>query len=745
MTHQRGSQPFLVRAARCRRSIVFMLSGCGLFAPLVNAQTVTLNLKNADISALISTVAEITGKNFIVDPRVKAKITVVSSKPMEKDEIYEVFLSILDVHSFAVIPSGGVFKIVPDTIAKQGPVPTIESASNNLGDQIATQVIQVNNVSAALLVSILRPLLPQQAHLAAYPATNMLVVSDRASNIERIVKIVQRIDKSSDSEIEVIGLQHAAAAEVARILTTLIKPSPERAGLGVGPAFVADERTNSILISGDRSVRVPIRAIVAHLDTPLESSGNTRVIYLRYAEAKELVNVLKGVGDTEAKDPGRSIGGGTGDINAGQAVAAAVAAAGQGFRAGGGGEQPFEILADETTNALIITASPAIMRSLESVIRQLDIRRAQVLVEAIIAEVSSDKAKQLGVQWIVDGSPGGEGPVGVINFSNAGTSIVSLATSIVSLNAGTGGVTGAPPISEGTSIGVGRFDDDNVNFAVLLQALASDGSTNILSTPSLMPLDNEEAEIVIGQNVPFVTGSFTGAGSGGTDTLTNPFQTIQREDVGLTLKIKPQINEGDSIKLDIEQEVSDLVASPVPTSDVVTSKRSIKTVVLVDDGRMVVLGGLIRDNLVETGARVPLLGDIPIIGELFRSRRTSKGKTNLMVFIRPVILRDNALNDHYSGGKYNYIRAQQLERQNNGVSLMPGETPPVLPDLQKLLNRPALSNETPPQTQAPDPNAAEVIALPPATTAPVTTPPETAPSSNDGTAAPPAASPTSNP
>ncbi len=643
-----------------------VLAALLLAAPLgwaAAAPTVTLNLKDADIGALISTVAEITGKNFIVDPRVKAKITVISSKPMNKDEVYQVFLSILDVHGFAVIPSGSVLKIEPDINAKQSSVPTLPDKSADGTDMVATQIIPIHNVSAAQLVPILRPLVPQQGHLAAYPSTNVLIISDRASNIARLVKLIERIDQAGDNDVEIIPLQHASAAEVARILVSLSKPTPgEAPGGGGAPNFIADERTNSILMSGDKSVRLSMRAIIAHLDTPMESTGNTRVIYLRYAQAKDLVAVLKGVGASQGKGPGG-------------APAAAAATVGQ----------QFDVEPDEATNSVVITATPDIMRSLEQVIHQLDIRRAQVLVEAVIAEVSSDKAKDLGVQWIFDGSPSNN-PVGVINFTEGGASIANVAAA--AKGGSTALASGVASIPEGATLGFGRFNDKNFNFGALLHALASDGNTNILSTPNLLTLDNEEAEIVIGQNVPFITGSFSSTGGGTTGTtgttVSNPFQTIQRQDVGLTLKIKPQINEGDAIKMEIQQEVSSLSPSVKGSSDLVTDKRSIKTSVMVDDGRMVVLGGLIEDKLTEKVTKVPLLGDVPLLGALFRNKSSTKNKTNLMVFIHPMIVRDDAVSAQYTTGKYNYIRNKQLERQREGVMLMPGEKQPELPKIEEM-------------------------------------------------------------
>ena len=387
--------------------------------PPLAAETVTLNLKDADIGALISTVAEITDRNFVVDPRVKGKVTVISSRPMDSDEVYQVFLSILKVHGFAAIPSGAVTKIVPDVNAKQDDIPTATDRNTGRGDEMVTRVVEVKNVAAAQLVPILRPLVPQQGHLAAYPATNVLVISDRAGNVERLVTIIRRIDQVSDSEVEIIPLQHASAAEVVRVITSLERSTTGGAGKapGVGgegaPVLVADERTNSVLLGGDRSARLRLRVIISHLDTPLDAGGNTNVVYLNYAEAKDLVPVLTGVGKkVEGEAQGK--------------VSAP--------------KSEFDIQADEAMNALVITAPPDVMRTLKRVISELDVRRAQVLVDAIIAEVSMDTARELGVQWVFSGLNSGNGvsPVGLINFTNTGNNIADVINSAVDVvNGGT--------------------------------------------------------------------------------------------------------------------------------------------------------------------------------------------------------------------------------------------------------------------------------------------------------------------
>lgn len=635
---------------------------CLAWTTALAAQTVTLNLKDADISALIGTVAEISGKNFIVDPRVKGKVTVISSRPMDSDEVYQVFLSILKVHGFAAVPSGEVIKIVPDVSAKQDAIPNVSDRHPGRGDQMVTRVVQVDNVAAAQLVPILRPLVPQQGHLAAYPATNVLIISDRAENVSRLVSIIRRIDTVSDAEIEVIRLEHASAAEVVRILTAIRRAAPGQGKVAVqaGQTLVADERTNSVLLGGDRASRLRLRALISHLDTPLERGGNTKVIYLKYAKAADLVDVLRGVGksqgeEAKAKTPGT----------------AAI-------------EKQLDIQADEATNALVITAPPALMRSLEAVIRQLDIRRSQVLVDAIIAEVSANKARELGIQWLNNGSASNSGsPIVGTNFDNVGTSAGNIVSGIVNNS--------LPALTPGLLAGAGKFSNGRLDFGVVLQALASDSDTNILSTPSLMTLDNEEAEIVVGENVPFVTGSFTNTGA--TAGATNPFQTIQRQDVGITLKITPQINEGNAVAMQIEQEVSS-VTDATNAADIITQKRSIKTNVLVEDGRAIVLGGLIQDNVRGSEQKVPLLGDLPVIGALFRSKSTNHDKTNLMVFIHPVILRESATADRYTSSKYNFIRGEQFDMHGRGVPLFPGERGPNLPQMDELLELPPPFEET---------------------------------------------------
>ncbi len=671
------------------------------------AEPVTLNFKDADIRAVIGTVSEITGKNFIVDPRINGKISIVSSRPMEKEDIYALFESVLEVHGFAAVPSGKVIKIVPDANAKFGTIPTTTDTEPGAGDELVTRVVELNNVSAAQLVPIIRPLASPQAHMAAFPQANMLVMSDRAANIERLVKIIRRIDLPSSDELEVIPLQHASAVEMARILTTLEQQSKRNDPTAKQTTILSDERTNSILINGEGKDRLRLRATISHLDTPTEDGGgNIHVVYLRYAKASELVPVLTGVAKSKPVA-------GTGPRAAGAVSLAPGVPATVDFGPPqnapapgqsplpipipepiiGGGSSPnvsISIQADESTNALVITAPSGVFRALESVIRQLDVRRAQVLVEAVIAEISSDKTANLGIQWAYSGAGDGSGPVGVSELPGAGNSLVGVISSLVGNQ--------VPSIGPGVTLGAAKVTGAT-NFAILLQALASDADTNVLSTPTLVTMDNEQAEIVVAQNVPFITGQFTNTGATGGST--NPFQTIERKDVGLTLKVKPQINEGDAIKLDLTQEVSSLAAAVTGARDLVTNKRSIKTSVTVDDGKILVLGGLIRDDQLESVQKIPGLGDLPLVGALFRTTNSTLRKTNLMVFLHPSIIRDAATGDRLTGEKYNYMRAKQLESTADGISLMPGERPSELPPVEdrSLTPRPSpdrSGEDTPP-------------------------------------------------
>jgi general secretion pathway protein D len=610
---------------------------------------VTLNWKDADIRTVVEAVSEVTGKNFILDPRVTGKVTLLSSSTMSADAFYEAFLSILQVHGYVAVTSGDLIKILPDATARQfaGPLGITGAAGP---DDMVTQVVQVKNVGATQLVPILRPLIPQYGHLVAHAGSNMLIISDRAANVARMVSIIRRIDMASDSDIEVIALQNASATEIVRIMTALTQ-TQRSDGASTSISLVADPRTNSVLIGGDKSERLRLRTLITHLDTPLEHGGNTQVRYLRYADAEELSTKLQTHFSNQA------------------AGAAGVAGA-------SGTADSVSVWADAQTNAIVINAPPKMMRSLMMIVDKLDIRRAQVLVEAIIAEVVIDRTSELGVTWAFGGS-GDDAPIAVTNFPGFGPGVVQLAAA-----AGGDIVDPTPLIGDGLTMGLGRISDTGVSFAAILRALNGDADTNIISTPSIVTTDNEEATLTVGQEVPFVTGSYSSTGNIGGSV--NPFQTINREEIGVKLTIKPQINETDSLVLEISQEISNIAQSAEGAVDLITNQRTIETTVIVDDGQILVLGGLLEDALRESDQRVPILGSIPLIGALFRSRTTDKIKTNLMIFIRATILRDSSQTAFETNAKYNLMRQFQLNQQTEAVQLMPDEVRPMLPPLEEM-------------------------------------------------------------
>ena len=628
-----------------------------------------LNLQDAQIEAFIATVSEITGRNFIVDPRVEgATVTVISQQPMSADEIYDVFLSVLRVHGFAAVPAGDFVKIVPDATAHQD---TIPFGRDELGhDALVTEIVTVQHVPATDLATLLRPLVPQNAHIVAHPGSNTLMISDRAGNLDRLKRIIARIDTTSENEIEVIPLRHANATEVVRAISQLSETATA-AGGGPRAKVIADERTNSVLISGDPGSRLRFKTLISHLDTPLDS-GSTQVIYLRYAAAESLVPILENVSRSLGLDQQAAAEGG----------------------AGGG----VTIQAHAETNSLIVSAPPAVYRSLAGIVRQLDIRRKQVLVEAIIAEVSTDMSKELGVQWqVTDIDQLGEsGVIGGTNFpTNFGTGsgiiglggtdegLINLGGLVPGLNLGY--LSGVIRVPTGQTDAEGNpLFQEIPQLSALLSALDADSDTNVLSTPSIVTLDHQEAVINVGQEVPFITGQFTNTGAN--NAAVNPFQTIERRDVGLTLTVTPHINEGDVVILDIAQEASSL--SPQSGAvDLITNTREITTTVMVPDQGILVLGGLIDEDLRETIRKVPGLGDIPVVGNLFKYRSAKKVKRNLMVFIRPRILRDPASENAITGAKYNYMRQQQIEARDNYRGLLDAEQLPLLPDMDDYLRQ----------------------------------------------------------
>jgi general secretion pathway protein D len=606
----------------------------------------TVNFNNTDIRELIKFVADATGKTIIVDPQVKGKVEVVSQRPLSTAELYDLFLSILKVHGYAAVDSNGVLKIIDEKGARTQASDV--TRTSNSADYI-THVIQLENVAAAKLIPVLRPLVPQQAHLAAYAPSNAIIITDSGDNIERIRQIIRQIDTAAVEQTNVIRLKHASADEVVTLINRLEQQNKGNAAEAGSSSFsvVADKRTNSVLVTGDEVQRARIRTMVRYLDVPLESIGNANVIYLEYANALDVAEVLSRVTDNLSKIEAENAKDTSGKTSA-------------------------VIEADEATNALIITADPDVMQTITAVIAKLDIRRAQVLVEAILVEVSNINDKELGIEWLFGDKSGAYGANASPPSSGAG---LLAATTVGILEDDTGLVGAALASTPGLSFGIGRVDKDGLNFNVLVKALQEENDTNILSTPSLLTLDNNEATIVVGQEVPFVTGSFTSTGTGSNPN--NPFQTIERKDVGITLKVTPHINEGDSIVMEIVQEISSL--TELVASDVITNKREITTTVLADDGDTVVLGGLIRDDLVQAERKVPLLGDIPWLGRLFRNSGTRKEKTNLMVFLRSTIVRDSRVLNGATGVKYNHMREQQLRTRDDGVNLMDDDVMPILP------------------------------------------------------------------
>ncbi len=631
--------------------------------------TITPNYKDADLSQIIQAVGEVTGKNFIIDPRVNAKVTMLSATPMSPAAFYEAFLAVLQVYGYVAVPAGKVIKIIPNTDARQVPANDLPDNVSSTSDEIVTQIITMKNISAAQLVPLLRPLIPQYGHLAAYPSANMLIISDRASNVSRIVRIVARMDESGDEPIEVIALHNASAADVVRIVNSLNQGQGAE-GAGAAVKVVADERTNSILLTGEKSQRLRLKALIVNMDTPLATGGDTQVRYLRYADAEKISDKLKGQATASAKAQGGPPTGGAAAAGGTPNVDASVT-----------------IWADIATNALIITAPPKIMKSLMAVIDKLDIRRAQVQVEALIVEIDVNKSSNLGVQWILYGQGNNVTPAVVTNFPGSGTpGIVDLAAAALTGGVSSAATTGASAISSatigtGATLAIGRYNaNSGTNFAAIVQALRSDGSSNIISTPSLITMNNEEAEVKVTQEIPLITGSYSSS-TASTNGTTSPFTTIQREEVGTILKVTPHINEGNSVQLKIEQEDSSPGAKLTNSADISTNKRSIKTTVLIEDGGIIVLGGLMSDSVTESEDRVPVLGAIPLLGNLFKNRSGSRQKKNLLVFIRPKILRDAEATENTSESKYNEVRQNQKTLNNGHINLLPGQKQPVVPPM----------------------------------------------------------------
>ena len=661
-------------AARALATALFFTA---LALPARAQETVTLNFANADIESVATAVGQMTNRNFVLDPRVKGTVNIVSSRPVPLSAVYDIFLSALRLQGFAAIEGGGVVRILPEAEAKLH-VRGLAPASPGAADRLLTQVFTLKYESASQLLPVLRPIISPNNTIAVYAANNSLIITDYAHNLERIGRIIDAIDRPGGGEPVVLPLRYAAASDLVETLNRILNEGPATPagapaqGLDARTrvAFAADSRTNSIIVRSDNPARIArVRAMVERLDVPTGASGNIHVVYLKNAEAVRVAQTLRAILSGEAP-LGTTVQAAqqplatptSAGVAPGLAQAASLAAP-----TGGGMVQ-----ADPASNAVIISAPDAIFANLKAVIEKLDVRRAQVYVEALVVEVTADKAAEFGIQWqsVRDLSANETRPIGGTNFGapGSGTNIIDAAGNLATLGPGLniGLVRGQVTIP-----GVGTV----TNLSALARALESDVKANILSTPNLLTLDNEEAKIVVGQNVPFITGQYAQTGQVAT---ASPFQTIERRDVGLTLRIRPQISEGGTVRLQIYQEVSS-VQDRLNPAGIITNKRSIESTVLVDDGQIVALGGLVQDGIDTTVEKVPVLGDIPLLGLLFRYETRRQTKTNLMVFLRPVVLRESEAGAPITAERYRQMIEEQKKTKPEPHPVLPEVEPPVLP------------------------------------------------------------------
>jgi general secretion pathway protein D len=588
----------------------------------------TINLKGADIREFIDQVAQISGQTFVVDPRVKGQVSVVSNSPLTLSEVYQLFLSVMATHGFSVMTQGDQARIVPNAEAKAD-----ADAGRNAPDRLETRLIQVQHGSATELIPLIRPLVPQYGHLAAISSANAIIISDRTANIERIEDLLRQLDQKGQNDYSVLNLQHAWVMDTAEVLRSAVDRGQAKGASGT--QVIADGRSNRLILLGPPAARAKLVALAQSLDTPTSRSANTRVIRLRHGDAKSLAETLGEISEKLKPEAG------------GETT---------------GKPQTILIRADESLNALVLLAEPDVVATLEDIVRQLDVPRAQVMVEAAIVEVSGDISDALGVQWAIDGR-GDRGGIGGTNFSGTGLAVGRVLQALQDQRAGTANNT-LSNLPDGAIIGLGTD-----SFGVLITALSANSKSNLLSTPSLLTLDHQKAEILVGQNVPFQTGSFTTSASG----ADNPVTTIERQDIGVTLKVTPHINEGASLRLEIEQEISSIAPTSqgVNAVDLITNKRSIKSTILAENGQVIVLGGLIQDDVTQADSKVPLLGDIPLLGRLFRSSKETRIKRNLMVFLRPTVIRDAAGMAALSGKKYSDIRVLGDIREDYRPGILP--------------------------------------------------------------------------
>ena len=649
---------------------------------------VTLNFVNAEIEGVVKVISEITGRNFLVDPRVKGTISIVSAKPLSRAMVYEVFLSSLRLQGFSVVEDRGIAKIVPETDAKLYPSPTYgpgDDKPRGGGDRMQTQIFNLKYESATQLVPILRPLIPGNNTISAYQGSNSLVITDYASNLQRIEKIINSIDQPSGKDPIVIPLRYASAVDVALTVSRLfVETAPAQGAAAVDATqritVVADARSNSLLVRADNSARLArLSNLVASLDVPTSAAGNIHIVYLKNAEAVKLAETLRTVylGENTSTAP-RAAASSVTPLGASVASPSALgqpafaAPFSTSAQAQPGGARPGIIQADAATNSIIIVAPDAVYNDLRAALEKLDARRAQVYVEALVAEVTAAKAAEFGIQWqdFSGVNSTRTNVVGGTSFGAAGQNITGVAQNVASAGAGlsVGVIRGTVTLP-----GVGQI----LNLGMLVRALETDNNANILSTPTVLTLDNEEAKIVIGQNVPFVTGQYAVTGAATTPT---PFQTIERRDVGLSLRIKPQISEGGTVRLQIFQEVSS-IQDNTNAAGIITNKRAVESTVLVDDGQIIVIGGLIQDSVSDVVQKVPVLGDIPLLGSLFQYKSRSRTKTNLMVFLRPTVLRDALRANPLTSERYDYIMGEQRRATPAHDVVLPDIPSPRLPPL----------------------------------------------------------------
>lgn len=664
-----------VKSFLCTCIIVGSLLSSNVFAQAAEYQP---NFKNVEITNFIDIIGKNLKRTIIVDPNVRGKISVRSYDLMTQDQYYQFFLNVLQVYDFAVVEMpNGILKVIRSKDAKSSNIPVVESTDFN-GDEMITRVIPVYNVPVRDLAPILRQLNDQSGggNVVAHDPSNVMMITGRAAVVNRLAEIIERVDRAGDEEVEVVKLKYASASEMVRIIDSINNSQGKQtANAKAGPRLVADDRTNSVIVSGDVKSRQRLINLITRMDQELESSGNTRVIFLNYAKAVDLVKVLQGVSASIQSDSQGNT---------------------QQRRSSSSSSRDISIDAHEDSNSLVITAEPDMMRSLEEVIRQLDIRRAQVQVEAIIVEVFEGDGVTLGVQLVSEEGGGTQFTNGVVGVGSLGVALREAEDTITTIttlsNDGTpvettdtkeGNLTPLATLLGGANGMIAGIVKNG--WGAVVQAVSTDTNSNILATPHLTTMDNEEAFFIVGQEVPIITGTSTGSNN------SNPFQTVERQEVGIKLKVTPQINEGDAVQLTIEQEVSSV--SGATSVDISINKREIKTTVIVDDGGTIVLGGLIDEDVQESISKVPILGDIPILGHLFKSTTTSKRKRNLMVFLRPTIIRDGVTMNEISHRKYNYIRAQQLDRQSQGIPLMPFESGPALPPWDDKLTLPPSFDE----------------------------------------------------